>query len=227
MENREPPSRLNQELSGATGTTGDLNLNSSSCASSEQSSAKKTQKPSQLTNRKQPNIKLAIDIVSINNQFNFGGEKGELKPEELESKLESDIMELAAKCVAAMRRAKKHKPRTRFNQLLAQELQFDDDQDDEQEIMDEDDDADEEIDDDEEDQDEEECGQEREAQIENTPSADKEDRDEEGMGEVAKTHYTDENKVEELMNMALAEDTLKIRGGNDLAQYMDNMSHDA
>ena len=29
------------------------------------------------------------------------------------------------------------------------------------------------------------------------------------------------------MNMALAEDTLKIRGGNDLAQYMDNMSHDA
>ena len=27
--------------------------------------------------------------------------------------------------------------------------------------------------------------------------------------------------------MALAEDTLKIRGGNDLGQYMDNMSHDA
>ena len=103
-----------------------------------------------MTNRKQPNIKLAIDIVSINNQFNFGGEKGELKPEELESKLESDIMELAAKCVAAMRRAKKHKPKTRFNQLLAQEMQFEDDQDDEQEMMDDDDDVDEEMDDDEE-----------------------------------------------------------------------------
>ena len=31
-------------------------------------------------------------------------------------------MQLAAECVAAMRRAKKHKPRTRFNQLLLQEL---------------------------------------------------------------------------------------------------------
>lgn len=72
-------------------------------------------------------MKLAIDIVSINNQFNYGGEKGELKPEELESKLESDIVELAGKCIAAMRRAKKHKPRTRFNQLLAQEMLGDDD----------------------------------------------------------------------------------------------------
>ena len=108
------------EPQGTTGATNDLNLDTPSC-SSEQSSAKKAQK-SHFTNRKAPNIKLAIDIVSINNQFNFGGEKGELKPEELENKLESDIMELAAKCVAAMRRAKKHKPRTRFNQLLAQEL---------------------------------------------------------------------------------------------------------
>ena len=73
------------------------------------------QKLSHLTNRKQSGIKLAIDIVSINNQFNFGGEKGELKAEEQEYKLESDIMELAAKCISAMRRAKKHKPRTRFN----------------------------------------------------------------------------------------------------------------
>lgn len=85
-----------------------LILDPSSGCSSEQSSAKKAQK-SHLTNRKQPSIKLAIDIVSINNQFNYGGEKGELKPEEQESKLESDIMELAGKCVAAMRRAKKMK----------------------------------------------------------------------------------------------------------------------
>ena len=53
---------------GATGATGDINLNSSSCASSEQSSAKKAQKSSNFTNRKQPKgMKLAIDIVSINN----------------------------------------------------------------------------------------------------------------------------------------------------------------
>lgn len=46
-------------------------------------------------------------------------------------------MELAAKCVAAMRRAKKHKPRTRFNQLLAQELQDIDDDEEQDELEDE------------------------------------------------------------------------------------------
>ena len=42
-------------------------------------------------------------------------------------------MELATKCVQAMRRAKKHKPRTKFNQLLLQELDGEDDDDEEQE----------------------------------------------------------------------------------------------
>lgn len=40
-------------------------------------------------------------------------------------------MQLAAECVAAMRRAKKHKPKTRFNQLLAQEMEGEDDDEDE------------------------------------------------------------------------------------------------
>lgn len=35
--------------------------------------------------------------------------------------------------------------------------------------------------------------------------------------EIKNSGSTDENKVEELMNMALAEDSLKIRGGNELA----------
>ena len=38
-------------------------------------------------------------------------------------------MELAYKCIMAMRRAKKNKPRTKFNQLLAQEMGIDDDDD--------------------------------------------------------------------------------------------------
>lgn len=124
-----PTSMGEGEPQGTTGATNDINLDTPSC-SSEQSSAKKTQKSH--LNRKAPGIKLAIDIVSINNQFNYGGEKGELKPEEMEQKLESDIMELAAKCVNAMRRAKKHKPRTKFNQLLAQEMGMDDDEEDEE-----------------------------------------------------------------------------------------------
>lgn len=40
-EPKEKP-RISQDPQGATGATGDVNLNSSSCASSEQSSAKKT-----------------------------------------------------------------------------------------------------------------------------------------------------------------------------------------
>lgn len=43
-------------------------------------------------------------------------------------------MQLAAECVAAMRRAKKHKPRTRFNQLLLQELGDDHDEQEENDI---------------------------------------------------------------------------------------------
>ena len=42
-------------------------------------------------------------------------------------------MQLAAECVAAMRRAKKHKPRTRFNQLLLQELAGTSDQEEQEE----------------------------------------------------------------------------------------------
>ena len=151
-----PTSTGDGEPQGATGATNDLNLDTPSC-SSEQSSAKKHQK-SHFTNRKAPNLKLAIDIVSINNQFNFGGEKGELKPEELENKLESDIMELAYKCIMAMRRAKKNKPRTKFNQLLAQEMGIDDDDDEDLEDDGEvegDDDEDEENDEDSEEENEE------------------------------------------------------------------------
>ena len=84
-----------------------------------------------MSNRRAPKKNLAIDIENINKQFNFGGEKGELKPEELENKLESDIMELATKCVQAMRRAKKHKPRTKFNLLLKQGINIEDEDDEE------------------------------------------------------------------------------------------------
>jgi hypothetical protein len=53
-------------------------------------------------------------------------------------------MSLAAECVAAMRRAKKHKPRTRFNQLLLNELALisDGDEQENDDVEDEQDDGD-------------------------------------------------------------------------------------
>lgn len=216
-----PTSLGDGEPQGATGATNDLNLDTPSC-SSEQSSAKKTRK-SHFTNRKAPNINLAIDIVSINNQFNFGGEKGELKPEELESKLESDIMELATKCVQAMRRAKKHKPRTKFNQLLAQEMGVDDEDDEEQDMDDghegnADDDMGNETEENEE-----------EAEEEQTQDDDA-DELETAIDEALKTRGAllakNESEVEEQMQMALAEDTLKIRAASSDPQ-IDNVSDGA
>ena len=87
---------------GTTGATNDIpDLDEPSC-SSEQSSAKKTVKTA-FPSHKKPKNKLIIDTEIINKMFTYGGEKGELKQEEAMEKLESDICELAAHCVAAMR----------------------------------------------------------------------------------------------------------------------------
>lgn len=166
-------------------------------------------------------------------------------------------MELAAKCVAAMRRAKKHKPRTRFNQLLAQEMQFIDDECDEDEGEDDDQEEQPEEEDEEEDDHDNDEKEEPEKEVAEKPIIelqikdeaeglcintevetttkkeselkieDTEDVDDHCSVEINNSQSTEENKVEEQMNIALAGDNLNIRTGNDLAQYMDNMSHDA
>lgn len=87
---------------GATGATNDI-PDPDEPDSSEQSSAKKTRKAA-FPGHKKPKNKLIIDTEIINKMFTYGGEKGELKQEEAMEKLESDICELAAHCVAAMRR---------------------------------------------------------------------------------------------------------------------------
>ena len=45
---------------------------------------------------------LALDTEKINELFNFGGEKGEMREEDALEKLEQDIKELASICVEAM-----------------------------------------------------------------------------------------------------------------------------
>lgn len=51
-----------------------------------------------------PMRSLKLDTEKINELFNFGGEKGEMRDEEALDKLEQDIKELAGICIAAMRR---------------------------------------------------------------------------------------------------------------------------
>ena len=45
-----------------------------------------------------------MDTEKINELFNFGGEKGEMRDEDALDKLEQDIKELANLCVQAMRK---------------------------------------------------------------------------------------------------------------------------
>jgi hypothetical protein len=52
---------------------------------------------------------LNLDTEKINELFNFGGEKGEMRDEDALDKLEQDIKELALVCVQAMRK-KRDKP---------------------------------------------------------------------------------------------------------------------
>jgi len=47
---------------------------------------------------------LNLDTEKINELFNFGGEKGEMRDEDALDKLEQDIKELAGICVDAMRK---------------------------------------------------------------------------------------------------------------------------
>lgn len=54
-------------------------------------------------------MKLALDIDKINEIFTFGGEKGDLKQEEMEMKLENDVKELAQACIDHMRSHKNKK----------------------------------------------------------------------------------------------------------------------
>lgn len=63
-------------------------------------------------------MNLLIDTESINKQFNFGGEKGEMKEEIANENLENDIIELAQKCIEAMQKSKKSKPKSNFQRLL-------------------------------------------------------------------------------------------------------------
>lgn len=50
---------------------------------------------------------LRLDTEKINELFNFGGEKGEMKgDEDIPDKFEQEIQELAKYCVEAMRRKK-------------------------------------------------------------------------------------------------------------------------
>ena len=81
---------------------------------------KKAVKPktNSLTNKKKLKMPLMIDTENINKNFNFGGEKGDFQPQFAKEKLESDIQELASKCVAAMMRVKKAKPKSNFMKLL-------------------------------------------------------------------------------------------------------------
>ena len=110
---------------GTTGATNDIpDLDEPSC-SSEQSSAKKAVK-SAFPSHKKPKNKLIIDTEIINKMFTYGGEKGELKQEEAMEKLESDICELAAHCVAAMRRVQK-KRKSNFQKLLEEAVGNQDD----------------------------------------------------------------------------------------------------
>ena len=98
-------------------------------------------------------------------------------------------MQLAAECVAAMRRAKKHKPRTRFNQLLLQELAGTSDQEEQEE-----DDLEAE---------QEECDNQDQDEDEDDDISDDANNDE----QLSNTEIT----VEAQMQIALEEDKIKIR----------------
>ena len=52
-----------------------------------------------------------MDTEKINELFNFGGEKGEMRDEDALDKLEQDIKELANLCVQAMRK-RRDQPQT-------------------------------------------------------------------------------------------------------------------
>lgn len=61
---------------------------------------------------------LKLDTEKINELFNFGGEKGEMRDEEALDKLEQDIKELAGICIAAMRRNRDKTQLSEFESLL-------------------------------------------------------------------------------------------------------------
>ena len=55
-----------------------------------------------------------IDTENINKNFTVGGERGDFNPEVRLQNLENEIQELAAKCVAAMKKSSKQKPKNTF-----------------------------------------------------------------------------------------------------------------
>jgi len=61
---------------------------------------------------------LNLDTEKINELFNFGGEKGEMRDEDALDKLEQDIKDLADICVQAMRKKRDKPQMSEFESLL-------------------------------------------------------------------------------------------------------------
>ncbi len=61
---------------------------------------------------------LNLDTEKINELFNFGGEKGEMRDEDALDKLEQDIKELALICVESMRKKRDKPQMSEFETLL-------------------------------------------------------------------------------------------------------------
>ena len=57
--------------------------------------------------KNKPKMSLMIDTDIINEMYTHGGERGEMRHEAAMEILETEICELAAHCVAAMRRVPK------------------------------------------------------------------------------------------------------------------------
>lgn len=89
------PDIQNNRLAGTTGATDDVE---------DQPQSKKAKKPFSI---KPAGLKLDTD--KINDMFTFGGEKGDMREEHANEKLEEDIQELALICVEAMRNYQKKK----------------------------------------------------------------------------------------------------------------------
>ena len=121
-----PDSSINlekeKEVHGTTGATGATNeVEVDEPDSSEQSSAYRTRKMN-LPNKNKPKMSLMIDTEIINEMYNHGGERGEMRHEAAMEILETEICELAAHCVAAMKKVKK-KSKSNFQKLLEEAVE--------------------------------------------------------------------------------------------------------
>ena len=84
-------------------------------------------------------MSLMIDTEIINEMYTHGGERGEMRHEAAMEILEEEICELAAHCVAAMRRRPK-KGKSNFQKLLEEAVENQESGEDEEEEVDSEDD---------------------------------------------------------------------------------------